>query len=518
MSAYEPLVAGSFMRRSASASSNSSFASCEQLSPTHKMEPVTKLQSRGVSSFPAPHKTQLPARLHYPSQLNASNWHGFCQRNVWPLVGILVFCFLSLYAFSLTRSFSPTYTLQKVRNRFGIVIDAGSSGSRLHIYKYRFDGHIPQVDLNYSVSRKVSPGLSSFAPEPDSAGDSLFELVKLAKQSIPEREWPETRLYLMATAGLRLVETAIRNRILDSCRGALRKSPFLFEDEWASVISGSDEGKFAWVAANYVLGTLGRDASETFGIVELGGASAQVTFVPDSHPPTEYLETLDLGGVTYNLYIHSFLKLGQEAAFKALFHLLNTGAIRSSTPTVDGIVIDPCTPKGYERSVEDLVALGQGKQSVSNIRSAGNFDECRKAAFKLLQQGKEECKETCAIGSIFIPHLRGKFFGTENFFYTSEFFHLPVNATLKEIQIAGEQFCEEDWSALQQKYNKPADELQKYCFSTSYIVALLHDSLGIDMEDESIKFANTVGKVSLDWALGAIIVRLSQAAAGGAIA
>lgn len=39
---------------------------------------------------------------------------------------------------------------------------------------------------------------------------------------------------------------------------------------------GSDEGTYAWVAANYALGTLGGDPLETTGIIELGGASAQV--------------------------------------------------------------------------------------------------------------------------------------------------------------------------------------------------------------------------------------------------
>ena len=33
---------------------------------------------------------------------------------------------------------------------------------------------------------------------------------------------------------------------------------------------------YAWVVANYALGTLGGDPLETTGIIELGGASAQV--------------------------------------------------------------------------------------------------------------------------------------------------------------------------------------------------------------------------------------------------
>lgn len=42
------------------------------------------------------------------------------------------------------------------------------------------------------------------------------------------------------------------------------------------ILSGSDEGIYAWVVANYALGTLGGDPLQTTGIFELGGASAQV--------------------------------------------------------------------------------------------------------------------------------------------------------------------------------------------------------------------------------------------------
>lgn len=44
------------------------------------------------------------------------------------------------------------------------------------------------------------------------------------------------------------------------------------------VMIGSDEGIYAWVIANYALGTLGADPLQTTGIMELGGASAQVFF------------------------------------------------------------------------------------------------------------------------------------------------------------------------------------------------------------------------------------------------
>lgn len=55
--------------------------------------------------------------------------------------------------------------------------------------------------------------------------------------------------------------------------------------------------------------------------------------------------------------------------------------------------------------------------------------------------------------------------------------------------MAGEQFCGEDWSKLKKKHQSLDDEdLLRYCFSSAYIVALLHDSLGISLDDERYIF------------------------------
>jgi len=50
----------------------------------------------------------------------------------------------------------------------------------------------------------------------------------------------------------------------------------LLANHWILNLPGSDEGVYAWVVANFALGSLGGDPLKTTGIVELGGASAQV--------------------------------------------------------------------------------------------------------------------------------------------------------------------------------------------------------------------------------------------------
>ncbi|MBA0573319.1 hypothetical protein Golob_000597, partial [Gossypium lobatum] len=141
---------------------------------------------------------------------------------------------------------------------------------------YRFDGgKNPVFDFKEGLdSLRVNPGLSAYAEDLAGAGYSLKELLEFARRKVPKKQWGETEIRLMATAGMRLLDDEVQERILEQCRKVLRVSGFKFRDDWASVITGSDEGVYAWVVANYVLGTLGGNPLHTTGIIELGGASA----------------------------------------------------------------------------------------------------------------------------------------------------------------------------------------------------------------------------------------------------
>lgn len=363
------------------------------------------------------------------------------------------------------------------------------------------------------TSFRVNPGLSSFSEDPESAGGSLTELLEFGKGRVPREFWRETEVRLMATAGLRLLDSEVQDRILDSCRKKLRDSGFKFRDDWASVITGSDEGMYAWVVANYALGSLGGDPLRTTGIIELGGASAQVTFVSNEPMPSEYSQTVTHKNITYNLYSHSFLHFGQNVAYDSLREALTSGEFNLAAKSLrEGKLIDPCTPKGYLHNVESwklAPGLLDEKNGLSTLQSNGNFSECRSAALLMLQKGKEKCSyQHCYIGSTFLPKLRGKFLATENFFHTSKFFGLGQKSFLSDLIIAGQQFCGQDWSKLKNRYNFLHEEdLRHYCFSSAYIVALLHDSLGIALDEERITVANQVEDIPLDWALGAFILQ-----------
>lgn len=127
------------------------------------------------------------------------------------------------------------------KRRYGIVIDGGSTGTRIHVFGFEVvEGRNAAFDFGNGglVSMRVNPGLSAYSEDPEEAGGSLKELLEFGKERVPRELWRETEIRIMATAGLRLLDPVVQGRILGSCRRTLRASGFKFRDEWASVITG----------------------------------------------------------------------------------------------------------------------------------------------------------------------------------------------------------------------------------------------------------------------------------------
>ena len=435
--------------------------------------------------------------------------------------------------------------------RYVVILDGGSQGTRAHVYAMRVaPGPRPRHTEELGVMR-VKPGLSSFVADPPGAGESLRPLYEFARGLVPDAYLARTPIVLMATAGLRSVpDRGARDAILRSCRASLARSPFLFRDGWAEVIAGSKEGLYAWVAANYAADSLfARDPRHTLGVLELGGASMQVTFkVPEDSPapPDEFTEHIhvptvkphpsDLAGpargrappsppsrtrdakpgvTEITVYTHSALGLGQEAAFEAHERSIRAELAAGRTQLSD--VSDPCVPVGY-------VPPG-GAADAPLIRPGGNFTACVDRARALLGLHDPCPHERCGMkGSYLPPSIEGEMLATENFFYTARFLGLPERATIAQMAGAGERVCRyegAEWRSLvaahlgankraargegdDETFEEDEASLARYCFSSSLIVAALSHGLKLPPQ-ATIRFSNSVGGVAVDWAMGAAI-------------
>jgi len=138
--------------------------------------------------------------------------------------------------------------------KYGLVFDAGSSGTRIHVYSWRVGGGGPKdsFDLIQDDLLKIKPGLSAFKNDPLAAGASLRPLLEHARSKVPHALVATTPVFLMATAGLRMVGEGPKNAILASVCGELAGSGFLFKCEWATLLGGQEEGLYGWVTVRFI--------------------------------------------------------------------------------------------------------------------------------------------------------------------------------------------------------------------------------------------------------------------------
>jgi len=187
---------------------------------------------------------------------------------------------------------------------YAVMIDCGSSGSRVHIYQWpsaavsdaRSFAHFvrPLMDLQTGqpASLRTRPGISSYAAEPHKASGSLRPLMQFAERQIPPSSPPRVPVYILATGGVRLLEVDKQRALLATIERDLRAEFGQFKAIKAEVVSGQQEGASQWLSVNTAAGRLGAQFDQAQGmafflqpsgarrlaVVEMGGASVQVAF------------------------------------------------------------------------------------------------------------------------------------------------------------------------------------------------------------------------------------------------
>lgn len=371
--------------------------------------------------------------------------------------------------------------------RYALVIDASSSASALQIFEWQpgHDGRLPQIEAaprNRTAggddwTMRVQPGLGSFADRPTAAAASLEPLIEYALNRIGDG--PETlaraSVLVRATAGLRLLSEAAQGEILGAVEEYL--GALSFGSTSIRVISGEEEGIFGWLSANYVLGHLEHGGRfPTVGVLDLGGASTQITFQP-LDLPEPFIRTVTLGSRTYSLYTKSYLGLGQDESRK-----------RVGSPA--------CFLIGYP---------------TPNGPGTGDFDACRGAVRDDLEAPCSEDSRPCPLLASYQPPLYGDFIAVSAYAYTADFFGLREHLRPEALAAAGKAYCARDWQAWVAKEPDVAEDpfLPKYCYSAAHSVALLVDGFGFPADTDRITAPLRIQGSPIGWTLGALLYELA---------
>lgn len=457
--------------------------------------------------------------------------------------------------------------------RYGVILDAGSSGTRAHIYRWLNNDSarksasetqlqkLPEIETH--GTKKIHPGISTFGENPHDVGpEHLNALFSYALKHVPLEEVPNTPLFLLATAGMRILPPVQRQSVLkEVCDFARKTTKFQLPDcdLHVQVIPGETEGLYGWIAANYLLGGFDNakdhdhgKGHHTYGFLDMGGASAQIAFAPNATEAEKHADDLTLlrlrsvGGsaLEYKVFVTTWLGFGVNQARERYVK-----ALLASSPGAEEYP-DPCLPAGAELVVSDEgKVIGNKESNGHKLAGTGVFSECLHQTYPLLEKEKECLDMPCLINGQHTPAIDfdvNHFIGVSEYYHTThEIFEMAHKDDdgydFESYQKAVNDFCSLRWKEIEKginhhKWGKKVDQEKavEVCFKSSWLINVLHDGIGvprIGIEDlnsghnvtkakvgggkekhflDTFQAVNKVNDVELSWTLGKMVLYASS--------
>lgn len=443
------------------------------------------------------------------------------------------------------------------RYKYGIVIDSGSSGSRIQIYQWDDPVYLkddpkskenpsllkspPKIIQDKDWTLKISPGISTYTKKVNKIWSQHYsKLIKFAQDIIPPESHPETPIFVLSTAGMRMVTPSQRKAILkETCSSIQKNTKFMVSNckDFVQTIDGETEGIYGWLGLNYLMGQFDNyDPKEhsSIGFMDMGGASTQIAFVPSSEEEIkkhkEDLSAVSLRNLNgeiqeWNVFVETWLEFGANEARKRYLNQLVNLAITNTKK-----FSDPCLPKNAEIQYEY-------KGESYTMKGTGDHAMCLRMIYPLLLKNVPCKEEPCLFNGIHGPKLnfeKDRFVGISEYWYTAnDIFQSGGEYNFHTFNEKVKEYCESDWSSIlenskQGQYSNldPEKFLKDACFKASWVLNILHEGfelprLGIDILDDvevdkeeqkidkihvPFKSANSVDGEELSWTLGKILL------------
>ncbi|KAF7295600.1 F-box domain-containing protein [Mycena indigotica] len=482
--------------------------------------------------------------------------------------------------------------------RFGIVVDAGSSGSRVQIYSWRdprtlevskgsrLASTLPKVEKGTRDGEnwmfKVEPGISSFADKPQQIADHLRPLLAHARNLIPPSLQHETPLFLLATAGMRLLPPEKQATLLqDACTFLVHHSEFKIDGPSKTgpcgssvrIITGEEEGLFGWIAVNYLMDGF-QAGQTTYGFLDMGGASTQIAFEPQSAHVDDEMTLIEvrlrrLSGeeIHHKVFVTTWLGYGTNQARERYVGQAITDHEKSRGEGGDDVVHDPCLPLNLELAEHPIhtAASSDHAKKTHKLLGTGSFEQCMRKTAPLLNKSAP-CPDTpCLMNGVHVPTIDfsvSHFIGVSEYWYSSEHvFGLGGPYDFVQYERAASKFCSRNWADILKEHDKSGhrhsgdgevekdgkivevgnwsdkvevSRLQMQCFKAAWVANVLHDGIGMpriidkggnnttDGEKVAVQAekkglgrptfqsVDTVGDIAISWTLGKMVLEASK--------
>ena len=382
-------------------------------------------------------------------------------------------------------------------------------------------------------------GISSFAENPQGVAEYLQPFLDYARMHLPPTVEAETPVFLLATAGMRLLAEEQQIEILkETCHFFKTQSNFRIDTPSSAgpcgssirIITGEEEGLFGWLSVNYLMdGFTGHSQDRTtYGFLDMGGASTQIAFEPSlaerNNPENSLVEVRLrlLGGeeIIHKVFVTTWLGYGtNQARERYVTQAINAfESNRSANPDLSSdTVFDPCLPKDLKlvKQSPQPPSTSQHSKQAHTLVGTGSFEQCLEKTSPLLNKDAPCASPPCLFNGVHVPPVDfsgSHFIGVSEYWYSAEHvFGLGGAYDFVQYERAAVEFCQRGWTDILQQHkdsqleggrerlggdggvekdgrivnvgkwgdNVEIHRLQMQCFKAAWVVNVLHSGLGM---------------------------------------
>ena len=434
------------------------------------------------------------------------------RRKLYRLLFLLV---LFVFAFELPSVSQPTLSKTSLNSvdenetSSIIIVDMGSTGSRMHAYSMLK----PQSQPNNSIlelteiaisksptSNKNTLGnaVADYINSPKIVSEHILPLYndlaeQLRNQKLNINQIP---IYFYATGGMRFHEQNKQQKLHNQIKQAIIASGHEEKTIISETISGELEGIFAWLSVNYKLNTL-QSRTPTLAALDMGGASTQVALEYDPkwlHKKNLNLYTLNFNNKKYVVYSKSILGYGLTQTKKNITNYNEKQALQECHL---GNYISNKHKNNFKHNLGNDINI---TASNNNQSSAGfNYTTCSKLIEVFLKNKKEHVGIAKAI-HLAVEHNM-KFVAASGYYYNFNFFN---SKSPEDLITSIPDSCHLHRKNFRSKFpNLTEDELNEACFDATYLKILLNHAYHLPETYHNF----SVPKHDIDWTIGAEIGR-----------
>lgn len=366
-----------------------------------------------------------------------------------------------------------------------VIIDAGSSGSRVLAYKFRVpftvfgQGNLDLVDEYFEQSK---PGLSSYADDPEKGADTIVQLIKKAEFLTPPNKRSATPLIVRATAGLRLLPADKAQQLIDGVAKAIYKLGYDVAPDGVQIMDGADEGIFIWYTINLLHSLI---EGSTMAALDLGGGSTQITYQlsdddKDAYPAVD--QHVVPAGNNITLYTHSYLNLGLLAARYGVFR---SESDSSNSSELSSVCVDPIIQREPWTYANNNYFVSGSPRSHGSKASAV-YNACHSVVKRYVLSTLDWEPSRPPLGSVAAM---------------SYFYDVAADAGMIDVMTGGTVSVEAYRSAAMAACTSSNVDQPWACLDLVYIVTLLQDAYKIE-NNKPISLFKKVNGHEVSWALG----------------